>query len=84
MFGHFLTELKGKLALKGRWSIVLKVIVRLTDGQSAGKDPRSTIKDKLGLKNKNYRKTKIQYRKSALTDGLSDEKDRLVLAHTTQ
>ena len=42
MFGHFLTELKGKLALKGRWSIVLKVIVRLTDGQSAGKDPRST------------------------------------------
>ena len=42
------------------------------------------MKDKLGLKDKKYRKTKIEYRKSALTDGLSDEKDRLVLAHTTQ
>ena len=40
MFGHFLTELKGKSALTGRWFIVLKAIVRFTDGQSAETDPR--------------------------------------------
>ena len=47
-----------KSALTDRWSIVLKVIVRLTDSQSAETDPRWTMKDKLGLKVKKMQKDK--------------------------